>query len=174
MEFNEDITMQELLAENTILPPEQIIDIARQICAGLDYAHAKGVVHRDVKPANVMLTNEGVAKIMDFGIAKGAGGGMTSTGQVLGTPSYMSPEQVKGLPLDGRSDLFSLGVCLYEAVTGVKPFAGDNVTTIIYKIVNEEPVPPRDVEVSVHPGLSAVIQKALAKSPPQRFQDGAN
>ena len=119
-----------------------------------------------------MFTADGTVKIMDFGIAK-AGGGMTNTGQVLGTPNYMSPEQVKGKQLDGRSDLFSFGVILYEMITGEKPFVGQNVTTIIYKIVNENPTSPRDLDVTVHPGLSAVVIKALAKSPDDRYQTGA-
>jgi serine/threonine-protein kinase len=118
-----------------------------------------------------MIETENV-KIMDFGIAK-AGGGMTSAGQVLGTPAYMSPEQVRGKTLDGRSDLFSYGVCLYEMVTGEKPFQGQNVTTIIYKIMTEEPIPPRELDVTIHPGISAVIIKALAKNPDHRHQSGA-
>jgi serine/threonine-protein kinase len=110
---------------------------------------------------------------MDFGIAK-SGGQVTNTGQVLGTPNYMSPEQVKGRLLDGRSDLFSLGVILYEMLTGEKPFVGQNVTTIIYKIVNENPITPRDLDVTVHPGLSAIVTKALAKAPDDRYQTGAD
>ncbi len=173
MEYIEGQTLHSLLLEKHVLPVEQLIGIARQICAGLHYAHARHVVHRDIKPANIMLTADGTVKIMDFGIAK-AGGGVTSTGQVLGTPNYMSPEQVKGKPLDGRSDLFSVGVMLYEMLTGEKPFTGQNVTTIIYKIVNENPIPPRELDVTVHPGLSAVVTKALAKAPDQRYQTAAD
>src|SRR5437763_8579184 len=109
---------------------------------------------------------------MDLGISKSCGE-MTNTGQVLETPNYMSPEQVKGKTLDGRSDLFSFGVILYEMITGEKPFVGQNVTTIIYKIVNESPISPRDLDVTVHPGLSAVVTKALAKAPDDRYQSGA-
>src|SRR5260370_27700707 len=119
-----------------------------------------------------MITGNGTVKIMDFGIAK-SGGQVTNTGQVMGTPNYMAPEQVKGRQLDGRSDLFSLGVILYEMLTGEKPFVGQNVTTIIYKIVNENPITPRDLDVTVHPGLSNIVMKALAKSPDQRYQFGA-
>src|SRR5262245_5736155 len=108
---------------------------------------------------------------MDFGIAK-SDVAMTKAGKVLGTPTYMSPEQVRGKQLDGRSDLFSYGVCLYEMVTGEKPFAADNVTTIIYKVINEEPIPPRMLDASIHPGLSAIIVKCLAKDPSERFQNG--
>ena len=173
LELIEGQSLHALLAEHRVLPAEQIIEISRQVCAGLDYAQSHGVIHRDVKPANIMITPDRTVKIMDFGIAK-AGGGMTSVGQVLGTPNYMSPEQVKGRPLDGRSDLFSWGVILYEMVTGEKPFTGQNVTTIIYKIVNEDPIPPRELDVTIHPGLSAVVTKALAKSPDERYQKGAD
>jgi serine/threonine-protein kinase len=171
MEFIEGTTLHSMLAERRVLPPEEIIEISRQICKGLDYAHSNGIIHRDIKPANIMITATGAVKIMDFGIAK-AGGGMTSTGQVLGTPNYMSPEQVKGKQLDGRSDFFSFGVVLYEMVTGEKPFVGQNVTTIIYKIVHENPIPPRDLDVTIHPGLSAVVTKSLAKQPDERYQTG--
>lgn len=173
MEFIQGTTLHELLAEQHILPTEDVIQYSRQICKGLDYAHFHGIVHRDVKPANIMITANGTVKIMDFGIAK-AGGSMTSTGQVLGTPNYMAPEQVKGRPLDGRSDLFSFGVILYEMLTGEKPFVGQNVTTIIYKIVNENPIAPRDLDVTVHPGLSAIVTRALAKSPDDRYQTGTD
>ena len=173
MEFIEGTTLHELLAEKRVLPTEEVVQLARQICRGLDYAHFNGIVHRDVKPANIMITANGTVKIMDFGIAK-AGGQVTNTGQVLGTPNYMAPEQVKGRPLDGRSDLFSLGVILYEMLTGEKPFVGQNVTTIIYKIVNETPITPRDLDVTVHPGLSAIVTKALAKAPDDRYQSGAD
>ncbi|HWZ41927.1 MAG TPA: serine/threonine-protein kinase [Candidatus Saccharimonadales bacterium] len=172
MEFIEGTTLHSILTEQRVLPPEEVIKIARQIGKGLDYAHASGIIHRDIKPANIMITATGIAKIMDFGIAK-AGGGMTNTGQVLGTPNYMSPEQVKGKPLDGRSDLFSLGVILYEMLTGEKPFIGQNVTTVIYKIVHENPIAPRDLDVTIHPGLSTVVAKALAKDPAYRYQSGA-
>ena len=173
MEFIEGTTLHELLAEKRVLPTEEVLQLARQICRGLDYAHSNGIIHRDVKPANIMITANGTVKIMDFGIAK-SGGQVTNTGQVLGTPNYMAPEQVKGRPLDGRSDLFSLGVILYEMLTGEKPFVGQNVTTIIYKIVNENPITPRDLDVTVHPGLSAIVTKALAKAPDDRYQTGAD
>ncbi|HEU4414029.1 MAG TPA: protein kinase, partial [Candidatus Angelobacter sp.] len=173
MEFIEGTTLHELLAEKRVLATEEVVQLTRQICRGLDYAHSNGIIHRDVKPANIMITANGTVKIMDFGIAK-SGGQVTNTGQVLGTPNYMAPEQVKGRPLDGRSDLFSLGVILYEMLTGEKPFVGQNVTTIIYKIVNETPITPRDLDVTVHPGLSAIVTKALAKAPDDRYQTGAD
>ena len=172
MQFIQGQTLHRVLMDRRVLPPEEILDISRQVCAGLDAAHAQKVVHRDIKPANIMIEPDGTAKVMDFGIAK-AGGGMTSAGQVLGTPNYMSPEQVKGKDLDGRSDLFSYGVILYEMVTGEKPFTGQNVTTIIYKIINENPIPPCELDVTIHPGMSGVITKALSKNPDDRFQSGA-
>src|SRR5215472_9993535 len=141
MEHIEGDTLHSLIAANRVLPVDRILSIARQVAMGLDYAHAMNVVHRDVKPANIMITRQDVAKIMDFGISKSVDS-LTRSGQLLGTPHYMSPEQVKGLDLDGRSDLFSLGVVLYEMATGERPFAADNVTTVIYKIVNETPTPP--------------------------------
>jgi predicted Ser/Thr protein kinase len=173
MEFIEGTTLQEMLTEQRVLATDEVVQLTRQICRGLDYAHSNGIVHRDIKPANIMITANGTVKIMDFGIAK-SGGQVTNTGQVLGTPNYMSPEQVKGRPLDGRSDLFSMGVILYEMMTGEKPFVGQNVTTIIYKIVNETPITPRDLDVTVHPGLSAIVTKALAKAPDDRYQTGAD
>ena len=173
MEFIEGTTLHEVLTEQRVLATDEAVRLTRQICRGLDYAHSNGIVHRDIKPANIMITANGTVKIMDFGIAK-SGGQVTNTGQVLGTPNYMSPEQVKGRPLDGRSDLFSLGVILYEMMTGEKPFVGQNVTTIIYKIVNETPITPRDLDVTVHPGLNAIVTKALAKAPDDRYQTGAD
>jgi serine/threonine-protein kinase len=172
MEYIEGQTLAEVLQQHRVLPVDQVIAITRNICSGLDFAHAKGIVHRDIKPANIMITPEGTAKIMDFGIAK-VSGSLTSTGQVLGTPNYMSPEQVKGRQLDGRSDLFSLGVMLYEMLTGEKPFIGQGVTTIIYKIVNENPIPPRDLDLTIHPGLSAVVTRTLSKDPYERYQTGS-
>jgi serine/threonine-protein kinase len=172
MEVIEGETLQQLLSRSRVLPVEQVLSLCRQVGEGLDFAHERHVIHRDIKPANIMITTSGLVKIMDFGIAK-AGGGLTSTGQVLGTPNYMSPEQVKGRPLDGRTDLFSLGVVLYEMLTGEKPFGAQNVTTIIYKIVHEDPIPPRELDVSIHPGLSAVVARALSKDPEMRYQSGA-
>src|SRR5205807_1128982 len=135
------------------------------------FAHERNVVHRDIKPANLMLAADDTVKITDFGTAKILQFGSTQqTSHVMGTPSYMSPEQVKGRGVDGRSDIFSLGVMLYEMITGEKPFPGQNITTVIYKIVNEEPVPPRQIDASIHPGISTVVLKALAKEPEQRYQ----
>ena len=173
MEYIEGTTLSQLLHDRRSISAQEVVEIGTQICAGLQYAHFRKVIHRDIKPPNVMLAANGVVKIMDFGIAK-AGGSMTNTGEVLGTPHYMSPEQVKGLDLDGRSDIFSTGVVLYEMVTGEKPFTGQNVTAIIYKIVNEDPIPPRELDVTIHPGLSMIVTKCLAKDPEDRYQEASD
>ena len=172
MEFIEGVTLEALLRTQRTIATAQTIDMVRQICSGLDFAHAKGIVHRDIKPGNIMLAAHGLVKITDFGIAR-AGEAMTITGQVVGTPNYMSPEQVLGKTLDGRSDLFSVGVMLYEMVTGERPFEGQSITTIMYKIVHETPISPRKLDSTIHPGLSAVIEKSLEKSAEERFPNGA-
>lgn len=170
MELLEGKSLQALVEEQTILPVETIIPMYEQVCSALDHAHRHRIVHRDIKPANIMILESGLVKVTDFGIAKMMSMGMTQAGQILGTPNYMSPEQVKGRSVDGRSDIFSLGVILYELVTGEKPFGGQNITTVIYKIINENPISPRELDATIPMGLSYVIQKALAKNPDERYQ----
>ncbi len=170
MELMKGKSLEKLLQEQSVLPIETIIPIYQQVCSALDFAHQHKIVHRDIKPANIMILENGLIKVADFGIAKMMATGMTRAGQILGTPNYMSPEQVKGRHVDGRSDIFALGVILYELVTGEKPFSGQNVTTVIYKIMNENPIPPRELEPTIHPGLSYVITKALAKGIDERYQ----
>jgi serine/threonine protein kinase len=170
MEYLEGKSLEKLVEGKKILPIETIIPMCEQVCGALDHAHEHGIVHRDIKPANIMILDNGFVKVTDFGIAKMVSMGMTQAGLVLGTPNYMSPEQVKGRQVDGRSDIFSLGVVLYDLVTGEKPFPGQNITTVIYKIINENPVPPRELDATIHAGLSYVICKALAKSPDERYQ----
>jgi predicted Ser/Thr protein kinase len=170
MEFVEGRSLQTMIDAHQPFPVSRIMKLMEQVCSALDFAHQHNVVHRDIKPANLMLTSDDVVKITDFGTAKILQFGTAQTAHVMGTPSYMSPEQVKGKPVDGRSDIFSLGVILYELMTGEKPFPGQNITTVIYKIINEEPIPPRSLDSTIHPGLSAVITKALAKEPTARFQ----
>ncbi|MGH9524385.1 MAG: serine/threonine protein kinase, partial [Terriglobales bacterium] len=171
MECVQGTTLADLMAKQGHMPAEKVVEIIRQVCQGLDFAHKRGIIHRDIKPANILLSDS-LVKITDFGIAN-VGDGMTITGTVVGTPNYMSPEQVLGKPLDGRSDLFSVGVMLYEMVTGERPFEGQSITTIMYKIVHEDPIAPRKLDTSIHPGLSAVVEKSLAKSPEARFQMGS-
>ena len=170
MEFVEGRSLQSVIDAKQPFPVSRVLKLMEQVCSALDFAHQHNVVHRDIKPANLMLTADDTVKITDFGTAKILQFGTAQTAHVMGTPSYMSPEQVKGKAIDGRSDIFSLGVILYELVTGEKPFPGQNITTVIYKIINEEPVPPRTLDSSIHPGLSAVITKALAKDPDARYQ----
>ena len=171
MELVEGRSLQTMLDAQQLFPLPRIMKLMEQVCSALDFAHQRNVVHRDIKPANLMLTADDTVKITDFGTAKIIQFGTAQTSHVMGTPSYMSPEQVKGKPVDGRSDIFSLGVILYELMTGEKPFPGENITTVIYKIINEEPIPPRSLDSSIHPGLSAVITHALAKDPTARFQN---
>src|SRR5213082_3716975 len=171
MELVEGKSLQALLDDGHAFPLPRTLRIMEQTCSALQFAHERNVIHRDIKPANLMLTADDTVKVTDFGTAKILQfGGTQQTAHVMGTPSYMSPEQVKGRAVDGRSDIFSLGVMLYEMVTGEKPFPGQNITTVIYKIVNEIPVPPWQIDSSIHGGLSAVVMKALAKEPEQRYQ----
>jgi serine/threonine protein kinase len=172
MELVEGKSVQALLDEGHAFPLPRVLRIMEQTCSALQFAHERNVVHRDIKPANLMLTADDTVKVTDFGTAKILQfGTVQQTTHVMGTPSYMSPEQVKGRAVDGRSDIFSLGVMLYEMVTGEKPFPGQSITTVIYKIVNEDPVPPRQLNTSIHPGISDVIMKALVKDPDQRYQN---
>ena len=170
MEYLEGKSLEKLVGEQGMLPIQTIIPMFDQVCSALDHAHQHSIVHRDIKPANIMILDNGLVKVTDFGIAKVMSMGMTQAGQVLGTPNYMSPEQVKGRQVDGRSDIFSLGIILYDLVTGEMPFGGQNITTVIYKIINENPIPPRELDATIHPGLSYVICKALAKNPDERYQ----
>ena len=171
MELVEGKSVQALLDAGHAFPLPRVLRIMEQTCSALQFAHERNVVHRDIKPANIMLTPDDTVKVTDFGTAKILQfGTVQQTAHVMGTPSYMSPEQVKGRAVDGRSDIFSLGVMLYEMITGEKPFPGQSITTVIYKIVNEEPVPPRQINPSIHPGISAAVMKALAKEPEARYQ----
>lgn len=170
MELVEGRSLQSLLDEHQSFPLPRAIKIIEQASSALDYAHKHNIIHRDVKPANLMITADDTVKITDFGTAKILRFNTTQTAAVIGTPSYMSPEQIKGKTVDGRSDIFALGVILYELVTGEKPFPGQNITTVIYKIVNEEPIPPRELDPSINTGLCNVISRALAKEPTARFQ----
>ena len=171
MELLEGTELRERLKEGA-LPPAEALAIAMQIAQGLAFAHERGVVHRDVKPANIMLLERGQAKIMDFGIARmRAADHKTSTGMVLGTPKYMSPEQIAGVPVDHRSDIFSLGIVLYEMVTGVRLFAGDDVAQIAHNVTQVDPEPPTRLDPSLPAMLDFVVARALKKDPAVRYQD---
>lgn len=170
MEFLEGKELREILDSGVVLPIEKVIHIASQVADGLAFAHEHGTVHRDIKPANVMVMKNGLVKITDFGIAQVSNASRTHAGMVLGSPKYMSPEQVVGQTVDGRSDIFSLGVMLYEMLTGKTPFSGDNISTIMYQILNDEPAPPRSLNQSIPDSVSHIVLRALAKHPDKRYQ----
>jgi serine/threonine protein kinase len=173
MEYVEGSNLKEILAQGRPLNFEQIGEIIAQVGDALDFAHTKGIVHRDVKPANIILLDGMRAKITDFGIAKiTSGGNLTTTGQFLGTPNYMAPEQIKGAPVDGRTDIFSLGICLYECLTRRKPFGGDSLTSISYKIVHEPFPPLLEINPQIPDGYEEVVAHCLAKDPAKRYQRG--
>ncbi len=170
MEYLEGQSLRDILQMQGALPLKETIEIALQLCDALAYAHSRGVVHRDVKPDNVHILPGGVVKLTDFGIARiTAEPSITSQGQVFGTPSYMSPEQVASHTVDHRTDLFSLGITLYEMLSGRKPFTGDSVITITYNIMNMQPAMP----VGLPGPLQQVLQRALAKDPTLRYQNAA-
>jgi CHASE2 domain-containing sensor protein/tRNA A-37 threonylcarbamoyl transferase component Bud32 len=168
MEFVEGQTLTQWMKKQRFNLP-QIKHVIYHAALGLDFAHGKGVFHRDVKPDNIMLSNLGAVKVMDFGIARVVESSLTRTGSVMGTPAYMSPEQVNGLKVDGRSDIFSLGVILYELLTGRKPFRGDTMSSLLMAIMKEEPPRPSSLETNVHGLWDAIVGKALAKDRTERY-----
>jgi serine/threonine protein kinase len=170
MEFLEGESLREMLDSGVVLPIEMIGKIAVRVAGALNFAHENQVVHRDIKPANIMIMPGHDIKIMDFGIAQIPTGSRTQLGTVLGSPKYMAPEQVTGQPTDRRTDVFALGVVLYEMLTGVAPFSGDNLSAIMYKILNEAPVPPSTINSRVPPVFDRIVSQALAKRPEDRYQ----
>lgn len=154
------------------LPPETALQLTFELAEALDCAHGQGVVHRDLKPANILLTEDGHAKIADFGVAKLNLANHTLAGRALGTPAYMSPEQLNGESVDGRSDLFSLGVVLYTMVTGYRPFQGNSAVTVSFKVVNRDPIPATLLNTELPQGLEYIIGRAMAKDPTERYQRG--
>ncbi|MGI9102623.1 MAG: protein kinase domain-containing protein [Terriglobales bacterium] len=171
MQYVEGRTLDSLRQNKELLPLVQALDIAEQLCSALAFAHQAGIIHRDIKPSNLMITAQGTLKVMDFGIAKLGDMGLTKAGMVLGTPSYLAPEQAAGRRVDQRADIFSVGGVLYELLTGEKAFPGESTTSILFKVLNEDPIPPRIIEPSLSPALDAIVRKALAKDPNLRFQD---
>ncbi len=170
MEFVNGPTLEKLLHGEQPPDPQTIVNILQQTASALDYAHKKGIVHRDIKPANIMIDEDGTVKITDFGVAKiAASQQLTQTGTVLGTPNYMSPEQVQGKPVDGRADQFALAVVAYEMLTGEKPFQGEQLTTVLYKIVSEDPPGPQMLNPSLAFAVSLVLGRALTKDPAKRY-----
>ncbi len=169
MEYVNGPTLDQLISGQP-LPPERMFAILGQTAVALDYAHQKGIVHRDIKPANIMVTEDGSAKITDFGIAKiSTNEQFTMTGAIVGTPHYMAPEQVQGLAVDGRADQFSLAVITFEMLTGEKPFTGEQLTTVVYKIVAEEPIPAHRLNSTLNQQITNVLRRALAKKPEARY-----
>jgi serine/threonine protein kinase len=170
MELINGKSLQSLLDSGQKISLPRLLLIMEQVCAALQFAHDNHVVHRDIKPANIMLTSDDLVKVTDFGTAKILQYGSQQQSSAMGTPSYMSPEQIKGKAVDGRTDIFSLGVMLYEMTTGQKPFLGQDLATVLYRILNEEPVPPQKLDPSIPRGVSSTILKALAKSPFLRYE----
>jgi serine/threonine protein kinase len=174
MEFIKGHDLTKHVKAATLMPPAESMRLVADAADALDYAHANGVIHRDIKPANMMLVEATrTLKLMDFGIARIADSSKTKTGMVLGTPSYMSPEQLAGKKVDGRSDLFSLGVTLYQLLTGSLPFQAESMATLMFKIANEPHAPAVALRPDLPPAISAVIDRALNKDVDQRYQRGS-
>jgi len=169
MEYVRGINLKEMLLRGEALPLARICDIVSQLAEALDYAHSKGVIHRDIKPANIIIDSQGKVKITDFGIARLETSDLTHEGQLLGTPNYMAPERILGHKVDHRTDIFSLGVVLYEMLTRQKPFQGENLTMVSHRIVYEPFTPPRQYAPGLPPGVVAVLEQTLEKQPEQRF-----
>lgn len=174
MEFLEGVPLNAYVRENSP-GPEEIVNMGIQVAESLDYAHRRGIVHRDIKPQNIMVAPGGIVKLTDFGIAHvedPEASHQTQAGEILGTPNFMSPEQVMGKKVDGRSDLYSLGVILYELASGTRPFKGDNLAAIFHAITSETPKKPHELNPGFPPALSEIIMKCLNKAPEERFADG--
>ncbi|MBD3332458.1 protein kinase [candidate division GN15 bacterium] len=170
MEYLEGRTLEDMIKRKVKFNYKIIAQIITQICSALEYAHERKIVHRDIKPANIMILENYLVKVMDYGIARVDSNSMTKTGIAMGTPNYISPEQLKGAEIDQRADLFSLGVVMYEMLLGRRPFRGENLTSLIYAIINNEPEKPSDVNPDLPLLFDHVISKALKKNPSERFQ----
>jgi serine/threonine-protein kinase len=174
MEYVAGESLSKILSNgNRKLPLPDALQLTQEVAEALDYAHSQGVIHRDIKPANVLITEDGRAKIADFGVARLNHALVTHTGQIFGSPAYMAPEQMSGGTADARSDLFSLGVMLYSMITGFRPFQGNSAETVCFKVMNIEPVPVTSFQHDVPPELDAIVARAIAKDPADRFQSGA-
>ncbi len=176
MEYVDGVTLRDIVHTDGPMPPRRAIEVIADACQALNFSHQHGIIHRDVKPANIMISKTGAVKVMDFGIARAladAGNSVTQTAAVIGTAQYLSPEQARGEPVDARSDVYSLGCVLYEIVTGEPPFVGDSPVAVAYQHVREDPIPPSQKHAGISPELDAVILKALAKNPDNRYQTAA-
>ncbi|MGH3645723.1 MAG: Stk1 family PASTA domain-containing Ser/Thr kinase [Micromonosporaceae bacterium] len=173
MEYVNGRTLKEVLAAEGRIMPRRAMEIVADTCAALDFSHRHGIIHRDIKPGNVMLTRTGQVKVMDFGIARALAAGtstMTATSAVIGTAQYLSPEQARGETVDARSDVYATGCVLYELMCGQPPFIGDNPVSVAYQHVREDPRPPSEINPDINPDVDAVVLKALAKNPVNRYQ----
>jgi serine/threonine protein kinase len=174
MEYLEGRTLEDMIKKKTKFNYRIIAEIIMQICSALDYAHKLGIVHRDIKPANIMITKDYQAKVMDYGIARVESSSMTKTGIAMGTPNYMSPEQLKGQDSDLRADLFALGVVMYELLLGRRPFKGENITSLIYSILHQEPQKPSNISPQVPLLFDRIVDRALKKNVDERSQKAAD
>jgi len=172
MELLDGSDLEKNGSKGSLLPRREVVRIVSAVASALDYAHANGVVHRDIKPANIMILKNGEVKVADFGIARVMASSKTQTGVIMGTPSYMSPEQIAGQKVDGRSDLFSLGVVFFELLTGEKPFAGESIATLIYNITTTPPPALKNLAPDIPEPFNAVVARMLAKDKEQRYQQG--
>jgi beta-lactam-binding protein with PASTA domain/predicted Ser/Thr protein kinase len=171
MEFVEGRTLKDIIRQKGPAPPEAAVDITLQVLRDARFAHKRGIVHRDIKPHNVLIDQDGRVRVTDFGIARAGTSDMTETGSIMGTAQYLSPEQAQGRPVDARSDLYSIGIVLYELLTGQVPFDAESPVTVALKQVNETPVPPRQLVPEIPPALEAIVLRALEKDPARRFAD---
>ncbi|MGH3553999.1 MAG: Stk1 family PASTA domain-containing Ser/Thr kinase, partial [Mycobacterium sp.] len=176
MEYVKGVTLRDIVHTDGPMPPQRAIEVIADACQALNFSHQHGIIHRDVKPANIMISTTNAVKVMDFGIARAiadSGNRVTQTSAVIGTAQYLSPEQARGDAVDARSDVYSLGCVLYEILTGEPPFVGDSPVAVAYQHVREDPVPPSQVHDGVSAELDAVVLKALAKNPDNRYQTAA-
>lgn len=172
MEFVDGTPLDRIVKGGDPLPLEKINDLIKQIARALDYAHGKGVVHRDIKPANLILDGHGQIKVADFGVARLQSGSITQEGGRVGSPSYMSPEQIQAEEIDGRTDFFSLGVVFYQLLTGRKPFRGKNIAAITHAICNKEPIAPIKYNTQIPRRINQIVLKLLAKEREERYENG--
>ena len=176
MEYVDGVTLRDIVHNDGPMPPRRALEVVADACQALNFSHQHGIIHRDVKPANIMISKTGAVKVMDFGIARAiadTGNPVTQTAAVIGTAQYLSPEQARGERVDARSDVYSLGCVLYEMLTGQPPFTGDTPVSVAYQHVREDPVPPSQKYAGISPELDAVVLKALAKNPDNRYQSAA-
>jgi len=174
MEFLDGDDLDKYCKKGSLLPMRKLLDIIAETADALEYAHNNNVIHRDIKPANIMLLKTGKITVTDFGIAKSMSASKTRSGIILGTPNYMSPEQIMGRHIDARSDIFSLGVVFFQLLTGELPFTGDNMNSLFYKITQEKHTPPHTLNPKVIKPYEQILDKALAKNPDHRFQKASD